>query len=426
MKIAFVSQPIDSILPPIQTSVGACTYGVARSVARSHDVVVYGLSGRAAPKDIGSTLFDEGVQYRFLTASLSDLALNKAFWKYRHIAKLFNKGMLPPLSTSNWLYPAYGRRVAKDLREQQCDIIHVQHNCQYLAAIRALNPNAKIILHLHAEWFPQCDWKTIGKSLRHVDLVTTVSNYVTEKTRRAVPQIADRCQTVYNGIEIDDFSRTKDYDGANRRRIKRIMYAGAVSPHKGIHILLDALQSVVRRYPEVTLEVVGPPGAYSIDENFPMNDQALIAKMKPFYREDYMVYLKRKISTDMADKVAFLGAVPRSKLLDYFFNADIFVFPPIWDEGYGIPPVEAMAASTPVVATRSGAVVETVLDGKTGFVVDKNDASALADALLKLLEDDALRESMGRAGRQRVLDYFTWDRVAQAMIKRYEQLARDK
>nr|WP_293095543.1 glycosyltransferase family 4 protein [Okeania sp. SIO2F4] len=87
-----------------------------------------------------------------------------------------------------------------------------------------------------------------------------------------------------------------------------------------------------------------------------------------------------------------------------------------------MPPVEAMAAGTPVVATRSGAVVETVQDGKTGFLVDKNNAPALAEAILKLLENDEIRESMGRAGRKRAFEYFTWEQAADQTLQLYETL----
>jgi glycosyltransferase involved in cell wall biosynthesis len=109
-------------------------------------------------------------------------------------------------------------------------------------------------------------------------------------------------------------------------------------------------------------------------------------------------------------------------LLEHYFNADIFVFPPIWNEGFGIPPVEAMAAGVPVVATRSGAVVETVKHNETGFLVEKNDPQALAQAMSILLESDTLREAMGRAARRRAFERFTWDGVAKAMYSRYQAL----
>ncbi len=89
-----------------------------------------------------------------------------------------------------------------------------------------------------------------------------------------------------------------------------------------------------------------------------------------------------------------------------------------------IDTMEAMAAGAPVVASRSRGVVETVKDRETGFIVEKNDAHQLAQALLRLLEDDALRETMGRAGRKRALAYFTWDKIAETMLRRYRELSR--
>src|ERR1700744_3727574 len=82
-----------------------------------------------------------------------------------------------------------------------------------------------------------------------------------------------------------------------------------------------------------------------------------------------------------------------------------------------------MPAGSPVVASRSGGVVETVKDRDTGFLVEKNDPQQLAYARLKLLEDDSLREKMGRAGRERALTTFTWDMVAETMLTRFWSLS---
>jgi len=83
-----------------------------------------------------------------------------------------------------------------------------------------------------------------------------------------------------------------------------------------------------------------------------------------------------------------------------------------------------MAAGTPVVATRSGAIIETVKDHETGFLVEKNDCQGLAQEILDLLEDDALRERMGRAGRKRALQYFRWETITSAMLNRYQTLCQ--
>ena len=200
------------------------------------------------------------------------------------------------------------------------------------------------------------------------------------------------------------------------------MYAGAVSPVKGIHILLDAFKIVVQQYPEVQLEIFGPQGARPLMEIAPQKNSPLFDSISPFYATNYLDHLQEKVSPEIAGKVSFPGIVPRNQLIDNLFNADLFVFPSLWDEGFGLPPVEAMAAGTAVVATRSGAVVETIQDGKTGWLVEKNDASALATAMLKLLENDELRESIGKAARQRALSYFTWERSADIMLQLCETL----
>jgi glycosyltransferase involved in cell wall biosynthesis len=181
-------------------------------------------------------------------------------------------------------------------------------------------------------------------------------------------------------------------------------------------------------------------GNYPIEENFDLKDKAAIESLKPFYATSlwsilkskfsssvpgdgkYLSYLKANLPSDVAEKVSFLGLIPREELVDRYYSSDIFAFAPIWNEGFGLPPVEAMAAGLPVVASRSGAVTETVVEGQTGFLVEKNDADELASALLVLLKDDSLREAMGRAGRRRAFQHFTWFQVAKQMHARYDEM----
>lgn len=433
MKIAIVGQPIDTILPPYQNSVGACTYGAACSLAQSNEVTVYGLQDR---HNAGSELHHRGVRFRFVPSTASDRLL---FALRNKLAKIVR--LLSPVSTSRWLFPGYGRRVARELAKEKFDVIHIQHCSQYVPLIRKLNPGAKIDLQLHAEWFSQCKPAALGARLRGLDLLTTVSDHITNKTKRDVPSLAGRCETVYNGINSDEFAAEKDYQAAAGRVTKRIMYAGGISPHKGIHVLLDAFRVVAQRYPEVQLAIIGPQGSYPLEETFDMSDRESLKQVESFYSKSFVALLKRKLlsrpasgaesymshlrstlSPEIAAKVSFPGMIPRPDLIQHYYDADLFVFPPIWDEGFGIPPVEAMAAGTAVVASRSGAVVETVLHQETGLLVPKNDPQGLADAILALLTDDTMRERMGRAGRCRALQNFTWDHVAAKMEREYRAL----
>jgi len=431
MRVAFVNQPIDTILPPYQSSVGACTYGAACALVKSCDVVVYGTKDQH--RDFPGEFRERDVHFRFFPVPPSDRLMAKAKDKY---SKLFPTSL--PASSSAWLFRAFGCQVAEDLRRQPCDVIHVQHCSQYLPVLRALNPNAKIVLQLHAEWFSQNRPAILEQRLRHVDLVTTVSDYITEKTRRQFPRIAARCRTMYNAVDAAEFSRERK--GNAPQREKRILYAGAVSPHKGLHVLLDAFSIVLQQYPEVHMDVVGLQATYPMAENFELRDRELIESVHGFYTYDwipklkaklslthpeagsYLGHLKQRLSPEASKKVAFRGFVPRPELVNFYYNADVFAFAPIWDEGFGIPPVEAMAAGVPVVATRSGAVPEMVRDQETGFLVRKNDPGALAASILKLLRDDDMREKMGRAARVWVHQHFTWDRVAERMYECYTDL----
>jgi hypothetical protein len=142
MKIAFVSQPIDTVLPPNQNSVGTCTLGVARKLAGWADILIYGLKDNHA----NSPAVEKGIDFRFFPSTRRDRMLFDAQNKY---AKLFHRST--PISTSSLLFPDYGRQIAFDLKHEACDVIHLQHCSQYAPVIRAFNPTTKIVLHLHAE-----------------------------------------------------------------------------------------------------------------------------------------------------------------------------------------------------------------------------------------------------------------------------------
>ncbi len=433
MKVALVSQPIDPVLPPFQNSVGACTWGTALALAKHCEVVVF------ASRDMHPELSEwtaHDVRFRFVPATSFD---RMAYSLRRKASKLIQ--ISSPLSTSSLFYPGYGQRVAAALQKEKADVIHIQHCSQYIPIIRKLNPHAKIVLHLHAQWFSQTNKQMLLRRLRKLDLLTTVSDHITKKTRRDLPELQVACETVYNGIEPAEFQQEKDYQASANRKEQWILYAGGISPHKGLHVLLDAFQIVLSQQPQVRLAIVGPSGAYPFEETFDRGDRASWEDVARHYKPqsvsdllksrvfgkseappDYNARLRTQLSSEAAGNVTFLGMIPRPELIARYHQSDLFVFPPVWDEGFGLPPVEAMAAGTPVVASRTGALPETVKDGLTGLLVPRNDSRSLAEAMLKLLGNPGLRESMGRAARQSVLDRFTWDLVAADFLAHYQRL----
>ena len=181
MKIAFVTYPTAALLPPYHGSMGATIYVIARDLAKDNDVVVYGGADSQAGAKSG---FYEGVEYRFVPSTKMDDLIGKIRRAVLRVMPLST-----PISTSAALLPSFGRKVAADLATQKWDVIHVQHCTQYVPAIRRLNPDAKVVLHIHAEWFSQSNFALHRAADPGIDLLLTVSDFVTEKTKLHFPAV---------------------------------------------------------------------------------------------------------------------------------------------------------------------------------------------------------------------------------------------
>jgi len=121
-------------------------------------------------------------------------------------------------------------------------------------------------------------------------------------------------------------------------------------------------------------------------------------------------------SLGLTEGVRFLG--PRDDIPDLMVAADIVVLTSDW-EGFPNTLLEAMWLERPVVATDVGGCREVVDDGETGFLVPPGDGEALVAACQRLLDEPVLRERMGAAGRQRVLDQFTAEHLVEATLDQY-------
>jgi glycosyltransferase involved in cell wall biosynthesis len=117
--------------------------------------------------------------------------------------------------------------------------------------------------------------------------------------------------------------------------------------------------------------------------------------------------------------VRFLGFVSDEMLAALYRLTRVFVFPSLY-EGFGLPPLEAMAAGAPVITSNVSSLPEVV--GDAAVLVDPMDAGALADAIRRVLEDSALRADLIRRGRDRVTA-FSWDAAARRTHAVYESVA---
>jgi glycosyltransferase involved in cell wall biosynthesis len=198
---------------------------------------------------------------------------------------------------------------------------------------------------------------------------------------------------VFNGTDLRRFSPGPAGAVDPRFGPSMIFACRQLFPRKGIRFLVEAAAQLKPRFPDLKVVVAGDG----------------------FERPDLIALAER---LGIARDVTFLGWVANSDLPQYYRAAAVSVIPSL-EEGFGIPAAEAMGCETAVVASDAGGLPEVVEHGVTGLIVPRGDASALAGAIGELLADPDRRQRMGRAGRERALRLFDWDRSAEQFEQIY-------
>lgn len=174
-------------------------------------------------------------------------------------------------------------------------------------------------------------------------------------------------------------------------------FAGRLVSEKGVDVLLRAFAQIHTRVPDAKLLIAG-------------------------HGQEAEALRSLAQDLDIADRVIWLGHLPRPELEQQFDAAWVQVVPSLWEEPFGNVSTEAMMRGTAVVASAVGAQPEIVSDLETGFLVPPGDVEAMAQSLLALLTDRALAERMGAAGRRRAVQHFSEDRRTERFVEIYHQL----
>ncbi|MBM4036594.1 MAG: GNAT family N-acetyltransferase, partial [Planctomycetes bacterium] len=229
--------------------------------------------------------------------------------------------------------------------------------------------------------------------VRRAPLIACISREIYDGFRGlGVPQ--ERLWLAPNCVDLSAWDTGKA--GAHRRAERRLLFVGRFSPEKGLRYLLEALPSVVARFPQVEALLVGtdePDGG-------------------EFHQ------LARGLG--VADSVRFGGVVPREALKELYADADLLVVPSL-AEGHPLAPVEALACGTPVVGSDIPGLNETVADGVNGLLVPPRDPAALAEALCRALGDAELLDRLSRAARPSV-ERFAWEPRVRELAEVYSRL----
>lgn len=279
------------------------------------------------------------------------------------------------------------------MRDERFDVIHIQKPYDLPAAgwFKRGTPT-RIVFGCHGTDFFPIDRRFVRAS----DTAVSCSAFNAEQVR-AHYGISPR--VVYNGIDPEQFFPHAP-DAELRRSLagdaQTILYAGRLVRWKGVQYLLSALALLSRTH----------------------NARLLIAG-EGEYRPALVQHAR---NLGVGDRVRFLGYIAGDALAPYYALADVVALASYANETFSIMSAEAMACGRPVVGSRFGGIPEVIAEGETGLLAEPESAADFAEKIKRLLDDTALRERMGRCGRERVLQSFTWDAVTARVLEAYQTI----
>lgn len=414
MKVAMVAQPYDALLPPNQNSIGLIAYNTALELAREVDVTLIGKrqgGGRSTP--------DSPLDVSYVSSASDDLVQFVSCHYPRWARRL---GISEKADT----YPGYARVVAKELDRKDISVVHVMNYWSWCRRLRGSGRSRRIVLEMQAEWLSQMDEARVRTELDAVDVLVAVSDHIGNLFRAAHPKFQGKVVTAYNGVDHETFSPGEP-PMATRSDEWPILFVGRASPEKGIHTMIEAFATIASTEDRARLWIIGGRATLRPDFIVTISSDPLVRALDRFYGgtegDDYQEYLDALIrKLNLGDKVRFVGKVPHKELPDWYRAARVVVNPSL-SESFGISVVEGMACAKPVVGTRVGGMLETIVDGETGRSVEPERPDLLADAILSLLQNPQLASAMGMKGRQRVAERFTWRARADRLLSAYQEIA---
>jgi len=217
-------------------------------------------------------------------------------------------------------------------------------------------------------------------TIKKADSAISVSCYIQQQLKE---ETGLDSEVVYNKVDTTRFHEGLDGSGVRQKynlgNRPLILFIGRIIPYKGLHLLIEAFNLIRCELPSAQLVIVG--------------------------KHELPAY-SRKLAEIADDSVIFAGYVPTEELPYYYAACDVYATGTIW-ESFNLPLVEAQACGKPVVAFNFGPHPEVVKDGETGFLVPPRDVGALAEAVIRLIKNDKLRQEMGKKASKWVRGRFS-------------------
>jgi glycosyltransferase involved in cell wall biosynthesis len=223
----------------------------------------------------------------------------------------------------------------------------------------------------------------LNRVMKIADRVITGSDIVKDSLVSLYPRYRNKIVRIYDGVD-SRFVRSED-----GKKEDYILYVGSLNPRKNYEGVIKAFLKIKDNIPHKLLIVGANPGIY-----------------------------KTELSIQ-SERVIFKGSVNDEELISLYQKASLFLFPSFY-EGFGLPVLEAMACGCPVVTSNTSSLPEVA--GDAAILVDPKDQERIADAALKVLTDQGLREKLIAAGFERA-KMFTWDKTAAGLKGIFKELS---
>ncbi|MDD3245396.1 MAG: glycosyltransferase family 1 protein [Methanosarcina sp.] len=243
-------------------------------------------------------------------------------------------------------------------------------------------------------------WKLNIKGLNKADKIITISEYSKNDIIKHLGYPEDRIHIIYPAVDHEHYFPNKSKEILKKFNINEneyvILYVGSEQQRKNVPFLIKSFAILKNNLPHVKLIKIGKP-------------------QKRGKREENLNLISK---LNLQNDILIIDTVPEADLPRYYNAADLFVYPSLY-EGFGLPPLEAMACGCPVITSNTSSLPEVV--GDAGIMFDPCDVDGLADLMYTVLTNEILKEDMSKKGLERA-KLFTWEISARNTLKIYEDL----
>ena len=365
--------------------------------------------------------FGVGTYIRNIVRTLGRLDHENHYFLIGPPAKVQEIGALPanfqtvPLDSTEHSFRGY-REFRAALQKHECDLVHIPNlfsvpralPCPYVMTVHDMLEHMSRARDRHGvlrSLYFQMTKHVLGRAAR----IFAVSNFTRSEIEKLFDIPLTHIEVVYNAIDerfLRGHASAADLEMiAQRYQVTYpfLLYAGRISPHKNVVRMIEAFSALKtelakdQAYPDLKLIIIGDDLSGNPD-------------------------LRRTVvRSGVQNDVRFLGFIPIEVLRIFYDEAKVFVFPSLY-EGFGLPPLEAMAHGTPVVTSNVSSLPEVV--GNAAVLVNPENVFEIMRALHRVLMDKSLRDRMKERGYQQAMR-FSWEISVRRVLQVYREVARD-